>query len=153
MTEQNNTVWKQSDHLSARLLSPDKLFVFWQLSEEKIGFIAKYFNIEEKSIVTSLRLLDGALAGQKTGMIHEMVIRPGTESWLFKGLSDKHSYYAELGIIREGMSFFPLLRSNTVSSQNIHAANSPGSQFVPPQWDGRVSTYTYYDDLEGSRQK
>lgn len=152
MTEQNNTIWKQSDHLSARLLSPDKLFVFWELSCEKIGFIAKYFDMEEKSIVTSLRLFDVALAGQKSGMIHEMVLRPGTASWLFKGLPENRSYYAELGIIRGETSFFPLLRSNTVSS-HIHSAEAPHSQTIPPQWDGRVSTYTYYEDLEGGRQK
>jgi hypothetical protein len=154
LTEQKNTDCLQLDYLAARILSPGKLFVFWQLKEETVRFMAKYFNLDEQRIMISLRLYDAASSGQKDGLIHEMVIRPGITSWLFKGVSESRSYLAELGIMRGGESFFPLLRSNCIQSNNrsrdfLYSRTHSSA----PQWDGKVSTYTYYQDLEGSSQK
>jgi hypothetical protein len=149
VTKRKNRATKTYDRLSARILSPGKLFVFWQLQDEKVQFLSNYFNIPVKRTVKTLRLYDLA-NGRHDGCIQEIVLRQGVTSWLFKGVSENRSYVVELGIMLNEEKFFPVLRSNEI----ISSLNSIGSkenirdqQF--PEWVGLVSTYTYYDTLEG----
>jgi hypothetical protein len=150
VTIRKNRASKTYDHLSARILSPGKLFVFWQLEDEKVQFMSRYFNLPEKRVVRTLRLYDLA-NGRNDGCIQEIVLRQDISSWLFKGVSENRSYVVELGIKLNEEKFFPVLRSNEIisslnsieSKENIYDQQSPG-------WVGQVSTYTYYDTLEGS---
>jgi hypothetical protein len=152
----NCSTW-ESDHLAARILSPDKLFVFWQLQDEKLKFMSDYFNLPETQIVKSLRLCEITSANgtrTQTICIQEVILRQGISSWLYKGISEKRNYVVELGIKRNEEDFFPLLRSNPIIL-NVKSITPERSDLPEksPEWVGHVSTYTYYETLEGSSKK
>lgn len=148
---------KMKDYLAVRILTAGKLFAYWQLNEDKLQFISKYFNIPKDRAEKSLRLYD--ITPNKLGIvnaccIHEVVVRPEDSSWLFKGVSTSRDYVVELGIMRTEESFFPVLRSNKMISQvNQMDAAAVVSLQQPPEWAGQVSTYTYYENVEGSSKK
>jgi hypothetical protein len=147
------------DHLVAQPLSPNRLFVFWQLDDKKIAFICRYFNSNPNTIVLTLRLYELTFtveSGGKPKLIQEVILRPEISSWLFKGVKYNGDYLVELGIIRPEGTFFPMLRVNKVKSK-LSSSNSPGGvrEFAEktPVWSDSVSTYTYYENVEGSNEK
>lgn len=153
MKKQNNRANKIKDHLAVRILSPDKLFAFWQLQEEKIQFICKYFNIPEERTIKCLRLYDittTKIPGSNARCIHEVILRPEVTNWLFKGINKSRDYIVEIGIIRNEEAFFPVLRSNEIISK-VASRDSPAGDTIrhSPDWVGKVSTYTYYENVEG----
>jgi hypothetical protein len=143
-----------SDYLAARILTGDKLYAFWKLEDKKLRFIGRYFNLADHEIVTSLRLYDITsphLTRMKDSFIHEAIIRHGCSSWLFKGVSKNRNYVLELGILINENKFFPLLRSNKIISADQRMHEMEGQNLKQaPEWDGKVSTYTYYENIEGS---
>lgn len=153
MTIRKNRASKTYDYLSARILLPGKLFVYWQLQDEKVQFMCSYFNIPDKRTVKTLRLYDLAY-GRNDSCIQEIVLRQDVSSWLFKGVSENRSYVVELGIKLNEEKFFPVLRSNEIiSSFNSIELKENICDQQSPEWVGQVSTYTYYDTLEGSSRK
>lgn len=156
MAKYKNGSTAKLDHLAARILSPDKLFVFWLLQEDKVKFMANYFNLPEDKTIQSLRLYE---MNTSKGKMHsknilEVILRQGVSSWLFKGISEKRNYIVELGIKRDEECFFPLLRSNPIIL-NDHSITPERSDhgLISPEWSGQVSTYTYYENIEGSSKK
>ena len=157
MKEQNNRATKMKDHLAVRILSPGQLFAFWELQEEKIQFICKYFNIPEERAMKCLRLYDITttnINGSNADCIHEVILRPDATNWLFKGLSESRDYVVEIGVMRNEESFFPVLRSNEMISK-VRSIGSPAVDTIwhSPDWVGKVSTYTYYENVEGGSKK
>ncbi|WLR56337.1 DUF4912 domain-containing protein [Mesobacillus subterraneus] len=114
MAKKTHSMTKHQDQLVARILSPGKLFVYWQLHDEKVQFICKYFYIPEDQPTRILRLYDH----DSMKVIHEVILRHGVSSWLFKGVKPTGNYYVELGIKRSREIFFPLLKSSPAIQQN-----------------------------------
>lgn len=147
MTEGSQYTNQIQDHLVARILLPGKLFVYWQLQDEKVRFVGQYFYIPEGQLIKTLRLYD-----HDSGIVlHESVLRQGVDSWLFKGIKPTSNYFVELGIKREGDRFFPLLKSNVIV-QDVNSQGRANKKASPP-WAGNVSTYTFYENLKGSSIK
>jgi hypothetical protein len=147
VTERQHKLYKLQDQLVARSLSPGKLLVYWQLQDEKVRFVGEYFSIPEDKIIKSLRLFE-TNAGR---VLQEVVLRPGVSSWVFKGIKPSGNYYVELGVKRSPETFLPLLKSNSIIQDgSIHET---AAQPSAPGWVGKVSTYTYYENLEGSIHK
>lgn len=144
MAERNHYINKLQDRLVARILTPGKLFVYWELQDEKVRFISEYFYIPEEQLIRTLRLYEN----DSREVIHEVVLRQGVSSWLFKGIKPTCNYYVELGIKRSTETFFPLLKSNSVIQHNDNQLKA--AKPLSPGWSGKVSTYTYYENLEGS---
>lgn len=144
MVERTHYISKLQDHLVARILAPGKLFVHWQLQDEKVRFICKYFYIPEEQLDKTLRLYDH----NSRKVIHEVVLRHGVSNWLFKGIKPTGNYYVELGIKQNIETFFPLLESNSVIQHNDDQPKV--DKPLSTGWAGKVSTYTYYENLEGS---
>ncbi|WP_213368603.1 DUF4912 domain-containing protein [Mesobacillus boroniphilus] len=144
MAERGHYISKLQDHLVARILTPGKLFVYWQLQDEKVRFICEYFYIPEVQFIKTLRLYEH----DSRKVIHEVVLRQGVSSWLFKGIKPNSNYYVELGIKRSTETFFPLLKSNSIIQD--HDSQSKSDKPISPGWTGKVSTYTYYENLERS---
>lgn len=139
---------KVSDFLAARILSPGKLYAFWHLQEEKLRFVARYFMVPEEQTVMAVRLFDLTLDEKAAVCIHEMILRPGVSSWLFKGVYDHHNYLIELGIKRNDADFFPLLKSNPIFHNQRSVKVGFGKVYPKsPGWVRQVSTYTYYENL------
>lgn len=144
MADRIHSINKLQDHLVARILSPGKLFVYWQLQDEKVQFICKYFYMQEEQLIKTLRLFEY----DSRQILQEVVLRQGVSSWLFKGVKPTGNYYLELGIKRSTERFFPLLKSNFIIQGDDSQLNA--CKPISPQWAGKVSTYTYYENLEGS---
>lgn len=156
MAKYNNCSISESDYLSARILSSDKLFVFWKLQDEKVKFMADYFNLAETKTVKSLRLYEITTS---EGTLHstvilEVILRKSVSSWLFKGISEKRNYAVELGIKRNEEDFFPMLRSNPIIlNVKLITPERRSNPLTSPEWTAHVSTYTYYENIEGSTKK
>lgn len=147
MTERQHKLYKLQDQLVARSLSPGKLLVYWQLQDEKVKFIGDYFYIPEDKIIRSLRLFEQ----DSRRVLQEVILRPDVSSWMFKGIKHNGNYYVELGVKRSLETFLPLLQSNSIildGSNHLTTVQPPA-----PGWVGKVSTYTYYENLEGSIHK
>lgn len=147
MTEKNHKIYKLQDQLVARILNTDKLLVYWLLQDEKVRFICEYFYLPEEGVIKSLRLIE---QGSRR-VLHEAVLPQAASSWIFKGIKPGVNYYVELGVKRSPETFLPLLRSNSII-QDRHFQFAEVQQ-PSPRWDGKVSTYTYYENLEGSIPK
>ena len=147
MTERQYKLYKLQDQLVTRSLSPGKLLVYWQMQDEKIRFIGDYFYIPEDKIIRSLRLYEY----NSRSVLQEVILRPGVSSWVFKGIKPSGNYYVELGVKRSPETFLALLKSNSIiQDDSIHVT---AAQPHAPGWAGKVSTYTYYENLEGSIHK
>ena len=144
MAERTHDINKLQDYLVARLLSPEKLFVYWKHQDEKVRFICQYFYIPEEQLIITLRLYDQ----DSREVIHEVTLRQGVSSWLFKGIKPTGNYYVELGMKRGTETFFPLLKSNSIIQDS--ASTLKEDKPISPRWTGKVSTYTYYENFEGS---
>lgn len=157
MPKYNDGSTKEPDHLAAQFLPENKLYVFWQLQDEKVNFMADYFNLSEGEAVRALRLYETAApTGERRDKICilEVILRHGVTSWLFKGINEKRNYVVEFGIKRNEDDFFPMLRSNAIILNTDEIYPEAHDLFAKtPRWSGQVSTYTYYENLEGSRKK
>lgn len=157
MPKYNDGSTKEPDHLAAQFLPENKLYVFWQLQDEKVNFMADYFNLSEGEAVRALRLYETAApTGERRGKICilEVILRHGVTSWLFKGINEKKNYLVEFGIKRNEDDFFPILRSNVIILNTDEIYSGAHDLFAEtPRWSGQVSTYTYYENLEGSSKK
>ena len=146
MTGKNHNKYKLQDQLVARILSTGKLLVYWQLQDEKVRFICEYFYLPEDQVIKSLRLIEHG----SSRVLHEVILPQGVSNWIFKGIKGGN-YYVELGVKRSPDTFLPLLRSNAIIQDDhfqLTEARPPS-----PRWTGKVSTYTYYENLEGSIRK
>ncbi|WP_423407404.1 DUF4912 domain-containing protein [Heyndrickxia sp. MSNUG] len=157
MAKHNNFSISESDYLSARILSSDQLFVFWKLQDEKVKLMADYFNLPETKTVKSLRLYEITTSEgtMHSTVILEVILRKSVSSWLFKGISEKRNYEVELGIKRNEEDFFPMLRSNPIilNVKSITPERCKHPLTSSPEWTEKVSTYTYYENIEGSTKK
>ncbi|CAM3997069.1 DUF4912 domain-containing protein [Mesobacillus thioparans] len=147
MTNRNQQPKKIEDHLEARILSPGKLFVYWHLQEEKVRFIGKYFLIPDEQHILALRLYDRNLGS----VVSEAILRHRVSSWLFKGVNATSNYQVELGLKRGGETFFPMKRSKVIFQDS--STQLEEDKPLLPGWSGKVSTYTYYENLEGGLNK
>ncbi|MBT2643785.1 DUF4912 domain-containing protein [Bacillus sp. ISL-41] len=147
MTEKKHNIYKLQDKLVARILSTGKLLVYWQLQDEKVRFICEYFYMPEDQAIKSLRLIEHG----SSRVLHEAVLPQGVSNWIFKGIKPDVNYYVELGVKRSPETFVPLLRSNSIIQDDDFQLTS--DQPPSPRWAGKVSTYTYYENLEGSIRK
>lgn len=157
MLKYNDGSTKEPEHLAAQFLPENKLDVFWQLQDEKVNFMADYFNLSGGEAVRALRLYETAApTGERWGKICilEVILRHGVTGWLFKGINEKRNYVVEFGIKQNEDDFFPMLRSNAIilNTEAIYP-EAPDLTAETPRWSGQVSTYTYYENLEGSRKK
>lgn len=147
---------QEMDYLKAEILFPEKIFVSWQLDEKKIDFICSYFEISADRSIRSLRLYEKASPknGIESKFIHEVILRPEIESWLFKGISLERTYHVELGLMISENKFFPLLKSDPVHTNDLDQTE-PDSQdaMIAPSWSNQVSTYTYYENTERRGQE
>lgn len=150
MDESNDSIHVNNmpEFLALHFLSNDRLYVFWQLEEEKVRFISKFFDLQDHQFNRFLRL--HVYNERKQESIFEVMLRPGQSSWIFKGVSKDDSFLAEIGLNYQEGSFFPLLRSIEHAGEGTSRKQSRDSGDNHPNWTSKVSTYSYYEDLEGS---
>jgi uncharacterized protein len=153
----------QEDRLIIWLVSPDKLYSFWRLSDQQKQLISHYFQRSFTSFPQVLRLYDVTsilFNGSNAHEVYEIFLLENKKSWFVKGLKPNRCYCAELGIKLTDRKFLPLLRSNAVHVPRT-AVEQAGElvkeleQFQnnkenAPKWVEHVSTYSYYETKKGS---
>lgn len=152
----------QEDHLCIWLISPNKLYSFWRLSEEQKKLISHYYQRPFADFQLVLRLYDVTCILFNGGNAHdvfEIFLPDNKKSWFIKGLKPNRCYCAELGIKLSDHHFLPLLRSNAihVPRSDVEQAGElakelewfQSSRRNAPKWVEHVSTYSFYETKEG----
>jgi uncharacterized protein len=145
--------------MQAKLVSPRKVILFWEISDIPGKIIGVYFNNKMDELVHIVRIYDVTdilFTGSNAHHYYEIAVPYSKGYWFVKGLPANRSYVAELGVKVKGSDFFPVYRSNSFQTPAITRANENGlfddliqyqqHEDTPPKWIDHVSTYTYYDE-------
>jgi uncharacterized protein len=145
--------------MKAKLVSPRKVILFWEISKIPEKIIGIYFNHEMDELVHIVRIYDVTdilFTGSNAHHYYEIAVPYSKGYWFVKGLPANRSYVAELGMKVQRSDFFPVYRSNSFQTPVMTIANENGlygdliqyqqHEDTPPKWIDHVSTYTYYDE-------
>lgn len=143
--------------LKARLVTPHKIILFWDISELPKKIIERFFNqkFEELVMVTRIYDVTDLLFNEKNAHhFNEIAVPFQGGHWCIKGLAENRRYIAELGVYISENVFFPLYRSNCIQTpladlQSMSTFQQEWLQFQryedeSPKWVEQVSTYSYY---------
>ncbi|WP_312471716.1 DUF4912 domain-containing protein [Neobacillus sp.] len=147
--------------LAAKLVTPRKMFIWWEVSETPKRMIELFFNRKFSDLVPVTRIYDVTdiiFNGKNAHHFYEITVPYQRGYWFIRGLTENRSYVAELGVYLSETSFFPIYRSNCLQTPANVLLNETEmcrdmiqyQQFEdhPPKWIDHVSTYSYY--LESS---
>ncbi|WP_066312188.1 DUF4912 domain-containing protein [Bacillus sp. FJAT-29814] len=152
--------------LIAKLVAPQKMFLFWDPSQLPKMIIQLYFNQPIEELVSVIRVFDVTdilFNGKNAHHYYEISIPYPNSHWVVKGLTANRSYLAELGVYLPETGFFPIFRSNCIQTPAM--AIPDGTSFYgdylqlkrheesPPKWRNYVSTYSYYEVPENMEEK
>ncbi|MGG3562239.1 DUF4912 domain-containing protein [Neobacillus rhizosphaerae] len=144
--------------LKAKLVSPRKIILFWEVSELPKKIIELFFKKRFEELVTVIRVYDVTditFNGKNANHFYEIPASYQSGHWIIKGLIPNRDYVAELGIYFSDHNFFPIHRSNCIQTPNsqIPSGYEGNSDLYlkvqeyeekPPKWTEHVSTYSYY---------
>lgn len=143
--------------LAAKLVTPRKLLLFWEVSDIPKKMIELFFNLSFESLIPVVRIYDVTdlvFTGKNAHHFFEIVVPYQKGHWFIKGLVANRSYIAELGITISNQEFFPLFRSNSIQTPMTEIPNGTEMNHdliqlkqheeQPPKWIDHVSTYSYY---------
>ena len=144
--------------LKAKLVSPRKIILFWEVSELPKKIIELFFKKRFEELVTVIRVYDVTditFNGKNAHHFYEIPVSYQSGHWIIKGLIPNRNFVAELGIYFSDQKFFPLLRSNCIQTPHSQIAigyEGNSDLFLKvqeyeektPKWTEHVSTYSYY---------
>jgi hypothetical protein len=143
--------------LDAKLVTPRKLLLFWEVSDIPKKVIELFFNLSFENLIPVVRVYDVTdlvFNGKNAHHFFEIAVPYQNGHWFIKGLVANRSYVAELGINISEKEFFPLFRSNSIQTpiMKIPNGNEMNHDLIqlkhheeqPPKWIDHVSTYSYY---------
>ncbi|WP_066049669.1 DUF4912 domain-containing protein [Robertmurraya korlensis] len=145
---------KEKDGIHTRVFAEDKLFVYWHTSPLKTNMLNRFFKQSVSGQI--MRVYDVTkqeVTNNESYPYLEIRVPDQQNYWRLKGLKEHKVYILELGLLIEG-HYFPVHRSEFIhlkkadfiqeqKSPHMVATNSRG-------WTGNVSTYSFYEDVEGS---
>lgn len=151
--------------LQAKLTSPDRILLFWEVSEIPKKLLKLHFNLLMDELVQVIRIYDVTdlnFTGENAHHFYEIAVPYHNGYWFVKGLTANRCYVAEMGVKWKGNDFFPIYRSNAVQTPSIsifngkevyhHLAHFKQIENRSPKWIDHVSTYSYYDDAKHLEQ-
>ncbi|MED3715559.1 DUF4912 domain-containing protein [Neobacillus thermocopriae] len=143
--------------LKAKLVTPQKMFLYWDASDIPKKIIQSFFHLNFDKLVPIVRIYDVTeiiFNGKNAHHFYEVSISYQQGFWFIKGLTANRSYVAELGVYVSETSFFPIFRSTCIHtpSADIPLSNELYQDVLqfkryeeePPKWRDYVSTYSYY---------
>ncbi|MBV7507485.1 DUF4912 domain-containing protein [Bacillus sp. sid0103] len=144
--------------LVAKLVTPHKILLFWEVSQIPQKIIERYFNLSFNRLIPVVRMYDVTdlvFNGKNAHHFFEIVVPYQNGHWFIKGLVANRSYVAELGFNISDREFFPLFRSNSIHTPMMKIPNGNEIHYDliqlkqheehPPKWIDHVSTYSYYE--------
>ncbi|MDR6998750.1 DUF4912 domain-containing protein [Neobacillus niacini] len=163
-SESPSTFIPVKGELTARLVTPQKIILFWEVSELPPNVMQLFFDQPFDDFVSVVRIYDVTdiiFNGSNAHHFYEIAVPYQNGFWYIKGLLSNRHYIADLGV-KLGTGFFPLLRSNTILTPSMET--SCGNQISEnlnqlqkietqtPKWIDHVSTYTYYAQTENMEE-
>lgn len=152
--------------LLARLVTPRKMLISWEVSETPKRMVELYFQRKFEDLVFVTRIYDVTdikFNGKNDNHFFELTLPYQSGYWFIKGLGAKRNYVAEIGVYFSETSFFPILRSNCVQTPaNFFLKHTEMSRDMiqfqqledrPPKWINHVSTYSYYTESTNKEEK
>lgn len=149
--------------LKAKLVTPHKIILFWDISELPKKIIERFFNQKFEELIMVTRIYDVTdimFNGKNALHFNEITVPYQSGHWFIKGLAENRRYLAELGVYISGNVFFPLYRSNCIQTpsadlQGMNIFQQEMLQFQryeeeSPKWVEQVSTYSYYVKSDNS---
>jgi uncharacterized protein len=147
--------------LQAKLVSPRKIILYWEVSGLPQKIIQLYFTQQMEEQVHLIRVYDVTdiiFNGRNAHHFYEIAYAYDNGYWFIKGLSSNRTYIAELGVRFTGNEFFPILRSNSIQTETSVAMNGndmylnlmqlQNMEDSPQKWIDHVSTYSFYEDSQ-----
>lgn len=150
--------------LSVRLVSSQKIILFWEVSALADTVIESYFDICLSELVSVMRIYDVTdiiFDGKNAHHFYEITVPYKHGHWFVKGLTANRSYIAELGVLLPTTGYFPLLRSNCIQTPKLEWSSNLLShdqleilryEAKPPRWNDYVSTYSYYGEEDSGKE-
>ncbi|WP_223591369.1 DUF4912 domain-containing protein [Neobacillus bataviensis] len=155
----------QTGELKAKLVTPRKLFLFWDFSNVAKRVIELFSNYRLEEHVTVIRIYDVTdliFNGRNAHHYFEITVPYQMGHWFVKGLAANRCYVAELGIQMADTGFFPLFRSKCLQTPIFGITGESGLNYDilqfhryeenPPKWLDYVSTYSYYLDAKNMKE-
>lgn len=143
--------------IQAKLVSPQKVALFWDMDELPKKRIELTFNTYFADLVKVIRIYDVTkikFNGKNAHHYYEIPVPYKQSYWFVEGLLSNRSYLAEIGISLPEDRFFLLLRSNAVQTPKLDAVvyqaiyhdviQLRGQEGRRPNRTEYVSTYNYY---------
>ncbi|WP_335869370.1 DUF4912 domain-containing protein [Bacillus sp. 2205SS5-2] len=141
--------------MSVLLTSPSRAYCYWNIDPL---ILSSYKQNGKQSLQYVLKLYDITsilFSGQNAHQTYTIYLRDNQSEWFISGLKGNRTYCAEYGLLEEGSTFYPLIRSNSVHTprmnheQNTHSLQDlktfEQSVQTAPNWVEHVSTYSYYE--------
>jgi uncharacterized protein len=148
---------QKDNYLVTRFISNHKIASSWKIADWQRQFVTSYFNIDRKQLVIVFRIYDVTdikFNGSNAHTYYEFQLPEDKSYWLIKGIKATRCYLTEIGFRITHQHFFPVLRSNVVHGQlEIKESLSDELEALPktivkgPEWLERVSTYSYYGNI------
>jgi len=144
----------QSDGISLRLLSENKILVRWNTNSLKTSVVHRFFkqvNFEE--VIRVYDVTNHLLNGSHSHSNLDINIPANQHAWILKGLKREKYYCLEIGVYVSSHQFFPMHRSPIFNLEESNLSIGTLSQGEGFQlsgsekrgWENRVSTYSYYE--------
>ncbi|MHC0035909.1 DUF4912 domain-containing protein [Pseudoneobacillus sp. C159] len=140
-------------YLISKLIQEQKVFSSWEIASWQKQQLVSYFKDDINLNVLILRIYDVTdiyFNGLNAHSYFEFQIPPNKRNWTIKGIKSGRNYLTEIGFKIKENQFFPILRSNPVGSylnDSKLSNNFPSHQNGQPEWGQRVSTYSYYENM------
>jgi uncharacterized protein len=160
---ESNTKTSEENYLVTRYISANKIASNWKIAPWQRELIASYFNMEtnQKAIVFRVYdVTDIIFNGSNAHSYYEFQLPNDKTYWVIKGIKPERSYITEIGYQLNHQQFFPILRSNTVfrdqQIKDFPTTNlelSLKQQINKPEWIEKVSTYSYYENINKENLK
>ncbi|MEH7157082.1 DUF4912 domain-containing protein [Neobacillus drentensis] len=145
--------------LAAKLITPRKMLLFWEVSKIPQKIIERYFNLSFENLIPVVRIYDVTdliFNGKNAHHFFEIAVPYHNGHWFIKGLVSNRDYIAELGIHISDQEFFPILRANSIHTPTVEISNRNELNYElnqlkqheeqQPKWIDHVSTYSYYGE-------
>lgn len=150
----------QKGELNIKLVTPQKILLFWDSSQLPKMIMELYFNrpfVDLVSVVRIFDVTDVIFNGNNAHHFYEFTVPYDNGHWFVKGLTANRSYVAELGMHLPETGFFPVFRSNCVQTPSTGIPNGKDlyqdllhlklHEESQPKWLNHVSTYSYYEEI------
>ncbi|MGG4453445.1 DUF4912 domain-containing protein [Brevibacillus porteri] len=131
---------------------PTVLFVYWEITWQRMRMVASYLQADYRHIKKGLRLYDVTerlFDGKNEHSVRDVLVQEEAHSWYVKDVEPGRTYIVDFGLY-EHNRFCPILRSETMVTPRQSKANwgeplvETAHDLATPSWFENFSSYSLY---------